>query len=193
MQHCWPTTTNIVGSCCVSLYVAKSLRNNIQQHATGCTKRTQQVTSNKVGSCWPTMLRPFARGFSFRRKTCAASAMQRFLFPVSTVSARNAWNNDLPYERLWVPLLTQVRLIIAAGFKPVEKVDIYWTNRISFTKLLNDPNLYFELTTKTNLLSCGKRLSCLWILSFEAFIGLGVFIFQDFPKLSRLSTAITFY
>ena len=26
-------------------------------------KRTQQVTSNNVGSCWPTTLRPFARGF----------------------------------------------------------------------------------------------------------------------------------
>ena len=25
-------------------------------------KRTQHVTSNNVGSCWPTMLRPFARG-----------------------------------------------------------------------------------------------------------------------------------
>ena len=23
--------------------------------------------------------------------------MQRFLFPVSTVSARNAWHNDLPF------------------------------------------------------------------------------------------------
>ena len=26
-------------------------------------KRTQHVTSNNVRSCWPTMLRPFARGF----------------------------------------------------------------------------------------------------------------------------------
>ena len=26
-------------------------------------KRTQHVTSNNVGSCWPTMLRPFARCF----------------------------------------------------------------------------------------------------------------------------------
>ena len=31
------------------------------------------------------------------RKTCAASIMQRFLFPVSTVSARNAWHNDPPF------------------------------------------------------------------------------------------------
>ena len=43
------------------------LRNNTQQHPTTCNrvcKRTQHVTSNNVGSCWPTMLRPFARGLS---------------------------------------------------------------------------------------------------------------------------------
>ena len=39
----------------------------MQQHATTCNrvcKRTQRVTSNNVGSWWPTMLRPFARGLS---------------------------------------------------------------------------------------------------------------------------------
>ena len=30
-------------------------------------------------------------------KTYVASITQRFLFPVSTVSARNAWHNDLPF------------------------------------------------------------------------------------------------
>ena len=42
-----------------------------QQHAT-CNrvrKRTQHVTSDSVGSCWPTMLRPFARGFT-RLRSC---------------------------------------------------------------------------------------------------------------------------
>ena len=38
---------------------SQTLRNNSQQHATGCAKR-----SNNVGSCCPTMLRPFARGYS---------------------------------------------------------------------------------------------------------------------------------
>ena len=41
-------------------------RNNSQQHPTTCNrvcKRTQHVTSSNVGSCWPTMLRPFERGF----------------------------------------------------------------------------------------------------------------------------------
>ena len=45
------------------------LRNNSQQHAKTYNnmqqgvKRTQHVTSHNVGSCWPTMLRPLARGF----------------------------------------------------------------------------------------------------------------------------------
>ena len=45
----------------------QTLRNNTQQHPTTCNrvcKRTQHVTSNNAGSCWPTMLRPFARGFT---------------------------------------------------------------------------------------------------------------------------------
>ena len=43
----------------------QTLRNNTQQHLTTWNrvcKQTQQVTSNNVGSCWPTMLRPFAWG-----------------------------------------------------------------------------------------------------------------------------------
>ena len=53
----------------------QTLRNNTQQHPTTCNrvcKRTQHVTSNNVGSCWPTMLRPFARGIR-RRKTTYVS------------------------------------------------------------------------------------------------------------------------
>ena len=45
----------------------KTLRNNSQQHATTCNrvcKRTQHLTPNNVGSCWPTMLRPFAGGLT---------------------------------------------------------------------------------------------------------------------------------
>ena len=38
----------------------QTLCNNSQQHATGWM---QHVTSNNVGSCWPTMLCPFAQGF----------------------------------------------------------------------------------------------------------------------------------
>ena len=47
----------------------QSLCNSSQQQLTTCNrvcKRTQHVhvTSHNVGSCWPTMLRPFARGFT---------------------------------------------------------------------------------------------------------------------------------
>ena len=39
--------------------------NFAQQLPTGCANRRniQHPTSNNVGSCWPTMLRPFVRGF----------------------------------------------------------------------------------------------------------------------------------
>ena len=53
------------GSCCVRLHAAKSLT-GFKLCATTCNrvwKRTQHVTSNNVGSCWPTLLLPFARGF----------------------------------------------------------------------------------------------------------------------------------
>ena len=46
---------------------AQTLRSNTQQHPTTCNRvcrQTQHVTSNNVGNCWPTMLRPFARGFT---------------------------------------------------------------------------------------------------------------------------------
>ena len=47
----------------------QTLHNNTQQYPTTCNrvcKRTQHVTSNHVGGCWPTMLRPFARGLMQR-------------------------------------------------------------------------------------------------------------------------------
>ena len=45
----------------------QTLRNNKQQHPTTCNrvcKRTQHVTANNAGSCWSTMLRPFARSLT---------------------------------------------------------------------------------------------------------------------------------
>ena len=38
--------------------------NNTQQQAIGCADGRNMVKSNNAGSCWPTMLRPFAGGFS---------------------------------------------------------------------------------------------------------------------------------
>ena len=63
---CRANGRNIVGSCCVRLLVAKlsltgfnlcaKTPNNTQRR-----KRTKNLTSNTFGSCWPKILRPFAR------------------------------------------------------------------------------------------------------------------------------------
>ena len=59
----------------------QTLRNNTQQHPTTCNrvcKRTQHVTSNNVGSCWPTMLRPFVAQNGYWMWRCMAAFF--FLF-----------------------------------------------------------------------------------------------------------------
>ena len=57
--------------CYVRLHGAKSLT-GFKLCATTCNrmcKRTQHVTSNNVGSCWSTMLRPFARSLTTPNNT----------------------------------------------------------------------------------------------------------------------------
>ena len=60
-------TLLVRGICYVRLHIAKGLtgcvRNNSQQHATGCAPQRQRLTCNNFGSCWPTILRPLARAF----------------------------------------------------------------------------------------------------------------------------------
>ena len=61
-----------VGSCWVKTLIGFKLC------TTPCNrecKRTQHVTSSNIESCWPTMLRPFARVFS-RFARCMASCYQ---------------------------------------------------------------------------------------------------------------------
>ena len=61
-QHCWKSWKLLAEK----FDRFQTLRNNTQQHPTTSNrmcKWTQHVTSNNVGSCWPTMLRPFAWGF----------------------------------------------------------------------------------------------------------------------------------
>ena len=61
IQH-WQARNNMLGNVsCVMAVVCKQ----VQQLSTTCnrvSKRMQHVTSNSVGSCWPTMLHPFAQG-----------------------------------------------------------------------------------------------------------------------------------
>ena len=63
----------------------QTLRNNTQQHPTTCNrvwKRTQHVTSNNFGSCWPTMLRPFAWGFKLHNVLALKSLLfQNLVLP----------------------------------------------------------------------------------------------------------------
>ena len=49
-------------------------------------KQTQHATSNNVGSCWPTMLRPFARGIR---------ALER-AYPPPTLFSRNCFKPCVP-------------------------------------------------------------------------------------------------
>ena len=95
-QHCWP---NNVGSCCVCLNAAKSLtcfklsattRSHMQQGVQ--TEATW--TSNNIGSCWPTMLRPFStlgrEGSGYKLRECP--------FPkkaVSFLEALCSWPTEL--------------------------------------------------------------------------------------------------
>ena len=62
IQQCWELLAYNIASVCKNQFqtLAQQLpitRNNMQQ----VCKRTQHVISNTVGSCWATMLRPFAR------------------------------------------------------------------------------------------------------------------------------------
>ena len=88
-QHCWPTRRNIVGPnmlrafahhvvcCCVLLRLVatcwmkfetgQTSSNTFQQVATThnmVCKCSQHVGPNNVASCWPTMLRAFARALN---------------------------------------------------------------------------------------------------------------------------------
>ena len=66
IQQCWELLANNVALVCTGLKV-RQVSNLAQQHPTAWNwvcKRTQHVTSNNVGSCWPTILRSFARSSS---------------------------------------------------------------------------------------------------------------------------------
>ena len=75
-----PTMLGVVASVARRLKFSlfQTLGSNSQQHATTCSrecKRTQHITSNNVGGCWPTMLRLFVRGFRcLHRVTSHSSA-----------------------------------------------------------------------------------------------------------------------
>ena len=90
-----PTTLGVVESVARSLTFDRfqTLHNNSQQRATTCnrvSKRKEYVTSNNVGSCSPTMLRPFARGLKLpnfcEQKTTRSFRVKYCLFYSNVVS-----------------------------------------------------------------------------------------------------------
>ena len=63
-SQCWESLHPFAYACSLKFDLFQTLRNNSQKPATACKrvcKRTQSVTSNNVGNCLSTMLRPFAR------------------------------------------------------------------------------------------------------------------------------------
>ena len=90
--------------------------NFAQQQATTCNrvcKGTQHVTSNNVGSCWPTMLRPFARGVKLPNVTTSGGSRRRARgarlppFFLDQTEARRAEKNFFetgrpPYLKVWI-------------------------------------------------------------------------------------------
>ena len=88
-------------------YRFQTLRNNTQQHPTTCNrvcKRTQHVTSNNVGSCWPTMLRPFTRGLREKMRPNAAFTVQSPPFRVWTF-----WSTVSDYFFNWFARTSMAR------------------------------------------------------------------------------------
>ena len=79
------TIPNIVGAtmlgivACLLAVVCKRMQQLPTMH--WVCKRTQHVTSNNVGSCWPTMLRPFARGLKdVTSKCCLVSGVCEWMW-----------------------------------------------------------------------------------------------------------------
>ena len=74
IQHCcatlqWSQNKRNVGSCWLKSLTGFKLCATTCNKCNRVCKRTQHVTSNNLlhVSCWPTMLRPFARGFRVQR------------------------------------------------------------------------------------------------------------------------------
>ena len=53
-------------------------------------KRTQHITSNNVGSCWPTMVRAFARGFAHGLQSLKAVCKRTQQLPA--LLRQQCWN-----------------------------------------------------------------------------------------------------
>ena len=139
--------------------------NFAQQHATTCNsvcKRTQHVTSNNVGSCWPTMLRPFARGL--RLLSCILSKDDNLILGYPFWSQPlwyvvNFMKKVLSCKSRHITILIQ-RLYMRSIIK-LELGIISELSGVRFLLLLND--IYPLYQCLLFLLSAGRRLiQCLY-------------------------------
>ena len=95
----------------------------MQQLPTTCNKvckRTQHVTSNNIGSCWPTMLRPYARGF----KLDNVARLVTFRSPVARFACFRV--NDTLLHRITY----KVRIFTDANFFTSTHVNLTRVNNI---------------------------------------------------------------
>ena len=81
-QHCCAYN---VAYCWVRVVVVCTRLQQLPATCNRVYKRTQHVTSSNVGSCWPTMLRPFARGFTgvsdITNSTKLSNVQRKFIKP----------------------------------------------------------------------------------------------------------------
>ena len=134
--------------------------NFARQHATTCNrvcKRTQHVTSNNVGSCWPTMLRPFARGL--RLLSCILSKDHNLILGYPFWSQPlwyvvNFMKEVLSCKSRYVTILIQ-RLYMSSIIR-LELGIISELSGVRFLLLLND--IYPLYQCLLFLLNAGRRL-----------------------------------
>ena len=97
-----------------------------QQLPTTCNKackRTKHVTSNNIGSCWPTMLRPYARGF----KLDNVARLVTFRSPVARFACFRV--NDTLLHRItykvWISTIANFFTSTHVNFTRVNNIERY--------------------------------------------------------------------
>ena len=123
-QHCWivqvASVCHPVACCCVLLRVVVQSLKPVKHLAT--CKRTQQCWANHVGSCWPTTLRPSARGLIRIIPTICYNQANK----VTSVK----WVGCIICDFLFVLLLLNRRIISNfVGFrKSLSAASVSWSN-----------------------------------------------------------------
>ena len=115
--------------------------NFAQQHATTCNrvcKGTQPVTSNNVGSCWSTMLRPFARSLTMNSFTTYACSCRICLLEFQLFLSLKTMKNSS--EQMW-QLQAYVANESTLSFKTIViRLQWIWNPSVSFVICFCEPD-----------------------------------------------------